>query len=30
MLEVMKINKKDYENWFFPVRNKVIPLFRIG
>lgn len=30
MLEVMKINKKDYENWFIPVRNKVIPLFRIG
>ncbi|MFK2323633.1 ImmA/IrrE family metallo-endopeptidase [Bacteroides fragilis] len=29
MLEVMKINKKDYENWFFPVRNKVIPLLEL-
>lgn len=30
LLEVMKINKQDYENWFVPVRNKVIPFYRIG
>ena len=30
LLEVMKINKQDYENWFVPVRNRVIPFYRIG
>ena len=30
LLEVMKINKQDYENWFIPVRNRVIPFYRIG
>lgn len=26
---IMKLNEKDYKDWFFPVRSKIIPIFRI-
>lgn len=26
---IMKLNEKDYKDWFFPVKSKIIPIFRI-
>lgn len=30
MMEVLKINEKDYKDWFLPMKSKIIPIFRIG